>query len=718
MNVKDILSQKVKFLEFLNENRFHDAFSLLLGLSESMMFWEITDRIKAVRDDYRRMIAYALKGAEDNTRGIFIESMKEVLATIFNQIVVRKKLLENSYELHLNTFRNIAAGNDNLSDALASYADNVESLEKKEDFKQINDIAKRIFNLVWVSPSLGKEDLESICNLLVGGDNRIADPLLGALMLREITNGVEANVLTLLLKVYSNSQSEFISVKALSLFVLLCLFYDRQLPVLRLQKELERMPAGFTDNLQTVVLEILRTLETDRINQKMREEILPNMIKMGPKIKERFKNLDEEELLNIEENPEWMEMMESSGLADSLKEMTQLQMEGADVMMSTFGNMKNFPFFSDLYNWFVPFTLQNQELAAVFPKNDALRKLLERVEILCDSDKFSLAFSLASLPAEQQQLMAANIEEQSRAMNEMMTSGVEEVPLKFLVGRYIKNLYRFFKLFRRKAEFPDLFDNIMNPVKSNLLRPYIAKKEFLLVLAEFYMKQQAWDDAFTVYAQIESTGAITAQLYQKMGFCKQKTGDFDKALNYYMHAEVLDPENAWTMRRIAYCARKVGKWSTAVEYYEALNKLSQDDIKLAMALGKCLMEIANFEQASKIFFKAYYLKPDSQQVIRALARAMIMKGDIETAQKYISKLDSNDIESLIFLGHHAFISKNYEDALNKYIEAARKGSMDLATLLQHIENDREMLVADASRAEIYPLMKEELAYSVPIPLKR
>ena len=33
----------------------------------------------------------------------------------------------------------------------------------------------------------------------------------------------------------------------------------------------------------------------------------------------------------LEENPEWQEMLDKSGITDKLKELTDLQMEGADV---------------------------------------------------------------------------------------------------------------------------------------------------------------------------------------------------------------------------------------------------------------------------------------------------------------------------------------------------------------------------------------------------
>lgn len=44
-------------------------------------------------------------------------------------------------------------------------------------------------------------------------------------------------------------------------------------------------------------------------------------------------------------NPEWENWIDKSGITDKLREMGELQMEGADVYMSTFSQLKQFPFF-------------------------------------------------------------------------------------------------------------------------------------------------------------------------------------------------------------------------------------------------------------------------------------------------------------------------------------------------------------------------------------
>lgn len=50
-----------------------------------------------------------------------------------------------------------------------------------------------------------------------------------------------------------------------------------------------------------------------------------------------FEESDEE---NNDMNPDWEDAFEKSGLGDKLREMNELQLEGADVYMSTFAALK------------------------------------------------------------------------------------------------------------------------------------------------------------------------------------------------------------------------------------------------------------------------------------------------------------------------------------------------------------------------------------------
>lgn len=70
-----------------------------------------------------------------------------------------------------------------------------------------------------------------------------------------------------------------------------------------------------------------------------------------------FEESDEEK---DDTNPDWADAIEKSGLGDKLREMNELQLEGADVYMSTFSQLKSYPFFREISNWFYLSTSSNR----------------------------------------------------------------------------------------------------------------------------------------------------------------------------------------------------------------------------------------------------------------------------------------------------------------------------------------------------------------------
>ncbi len=110
------------------------------------------------------------------------------------------------------------------------------------------------------------------------------------------------------------------------------------------------------------IIGFIQAHETEKITKKLTEEIIPEMMKLSPMIGKKIK-LDEwmGETRFDEKNPEWQKILDETGLTDKLQEFTELQLEGADVFHSTFSNLKSYPFFQQMSNWFLPFTTPTQQ---------------------------------------------------------------------------------------------------------------------------------------------------------------------------------------------------------------------------------------------------------------------------------------------------------------------------------------------------------------------
>jgi len=102
-----------------------------------------------------------------------------------------------------------------------------------------------------------------------------------------------------------------------------------------------------------------------------------------------------------DKNPDWSEMFgDSEEVFKSFEELTKLQMEGADVYMQAFSNLKHFDFFRDFENWFMPFHPDHEAVDDIFrdeilgPGTNELAEALYKTPFICNSDKYSLLLNL------------------------------------------------------------------------------------------------------------------------------------------------------------------------------------------------------------------------------------------------------------------------------------------------------------------------------------
>lgn len=716
MTYKDLLKQKAHFINLVVNRELQEAFQRIRGISESLMFWELTDSIISAEAGYRMMLDYAVNGNSDPERGIFVDKVAEELINFYQIILLRQKIVENAYEIQVNKAREFKANGRILNEILDEY--NTLKVNNDINSVEVTALEQEIFYFVWTALNFTHKDYSTLLQLY--RDNYSSKSLLtliiSALLLRAMQLGYSTAILNLLLDIYDTDIDNEWRIKALVAAVIIMNFYNRLIPIdivnTKINKIIESHGDELGEDIRIVINELLRSLETDRINQKMRDDIIPTMMKMGPEIRERFKDLGEDEIIDMEGNPEWEEMFEKSGLADKLMELNRLQQEGADVMMGTFGPLKSFPFFNDVHAWFLPFSVKRPEVAQLIKDFPALKKLLSHSHILCDSDLFSFVFSMSSLPAAARMISLKNAGDQFEAMNEMMGDNEDATQsTKTIANRYVRNLYRFFKLYRRKDEFIDPFFHLKNPVNVGILKRFLSDKKNILTIAEYYFKQEIWDEAAEAFTRLEEIGEISVSVYQKLGFCYQKRDDFARAIDCYLFAETLENDSVWTLKKIAYCARRLGRWNTAIEYYGKLIKLGHDDYKTAMTLGKCHMELSQYRDAVRCFYKAYYLEPQSNSALKGIIKALLYAGDIEGIEKNISKLTSftEDYEAFVLMGHFLFLKNDYQRAIDNYVEALKIDINRKEELLKEIKGEIKIMASNVDPL-VVQLILEALKY--------
>ncbi|MDD4225598.1 MAG: tetratricopeptide repeat protein [Mariniphaga sp.] len=485
----------------------------------------------------------------------------------------------------------------------------------------------------------------------------------------------------------------------------------------------------FRRSLEQIILQFIRSKETEKLQQRIRDEILPEMIKISPNFKNKI-NLDSlmEEGLSEDKNPDWQEIFKDSpGLMDKMEEFTELQMEGADVFMGSFAMLKSFPFYQEIGNWFIPFFPGNPEITGILDMNDEVNKRLmeaiDRAPILCNSDKYSFCFSIQALPKENREFMARSIQAEMAQIKELEDD--EELTLpgrktEFVSNQYIQDLYRFYKLFPRRNDFEDVFgwrfDFHNKYVLGDLLKSDLIQ---LRKIAEYYFSRNYFDEAAEVFRYLleqEKDGEVI----QKIAFCDQKAGRYEEALEGYLKAELFDINRLWNLKKIALCYRNLKQPAKALQYYREAEMIDPEGLNNLLNTGHCLLELEQFDEALKCYFKVEYLAPGNKKVWRPIAWCSFLTGKREQAEKYFLKLidDEPNKHDYMNMGHVQWCMGNRKNALEYYRKSISKDGFSESDFQQVFQEDLPYLIDQGIESDDVPIMLDQLRYFLEERMKR
>jgi tetratricopeptide (TPR) repeat protein len=413
-------------------------------------------------------------------------------------------------------------------------------------------------------------------------------------------------------------------------------------------------------------------------------------------------------------NPEWLEQFSDTKIGKKLEEFNHLQEEGSDVMHSSFVHLKNFPFFNEISNWFMPFIVDGISFLIADNMSELLG-LFKQIGLICNSDLHSLYFGMKLMPEESKSLLQDQLENQ---LSEVSKQKKAELTTKYdiserIAGRYIQDLYRFFKLFSRHDEFFDFFNQRLDFYNIPFLKPYILTDQ-LHELAELYLRKDYYQDALELYEEIRESNKDNDMYYQKTGYCKQMSGDFEGALRDYYRAELLNSESKWLMRRMAQCYRSLKMPEKAIDYYLNYERLDPEDMSNLMSLGSCYLETKNYQEALKCYYKVDFLDNDRQKALRPLAWCSFLLGKYDNARNYYKKILSHKPDSHDYMnaGHTEWVLQNLKGALEYYKKSIETADNEYDKFYEEFNDDLSDLEnAGIEQSEI-PLVLDKLGYEL------
>ena len=457
----------------------------------------------------------------------------------------------------------------------------------------------------------------------------------------------------------AESTDDAIVVRAVTAITIAVRRYGRRIPFYPdVEARLRQLgsDSAFLDMLTDVELQFVRSRDTEEIERRMVDDIIPSMLR-SPKAKgKHFITPDD---LTDESNPEWSQWLKESGLEGKLQELTELQMSGSDVYMATFSKLKNYPFFNETANWFRPFDPTHPAISHLFPKDEhSIQSIIMRSGMFCNSDKYSFCLSLASVPKAQLDMLQAQFAEQEEALREEMEAdklpssptpkGSKPSP-RTLVRQYIQDLYRFFHLSPARTSYADPFIDGGSQAADDLLHAfYTLPRTSLLALFELNFQRRDYSAAICSFAALQRvSGDSSSQdnitdvtLWQKYGYCYQRNGDHAEALRAYLMADLLKPNHYWTLHHIAQCQRALNKTIDALESYRHLAAMKPDNPLFIYRQAECLIQLENYDEALTLLYRLAYDNPDDLRTNRAIVRAELLQRNPDAALRTAHRLKS------------------------------------------------------------------------------
>ena len=731
MNAGQIHATFKTISHFLVSGQVKNAFDKIRVLVDELQIGEYGDRLEDLEQNYRFLLHYYITGVDDPQRKtvynkliakIFVlnSELREelILRNSSNYEYTQKRYYPHTKRHHTTIDLFNALKYYHSQTALIKNGEDVQLAELKRLRSNYESLIPELFGLFWLSTVVGSQE-KILFNEALHADypGWIEKSVLISALTLNLWRMFDENKLMLLFDACLVDDQK-VKQRALVGLCFVMAKYNRFLPFfpsIRNRLVLLADDHHVVENFQNIIIQIIATAETEKITKKMQEEILPEVMKISPMLKDK---MDADTLLNSdewgEENPEWQELLEQSGVSDKLKELSELQLEGADVYMSTFSLLKNFPFFSEFTNWFMPFDSQNSAINELFKSDDkTLLSAFVSNNIMCNSDKYSFCLSILQMPESQRGMLKQSFKMEAEQLDEMAKD--EAILTPYLASKnisrlYIQDLFRFFKLNPQHGDFSDMFSFSLLMHRSYLFEILSANRDFELNIAEYYFSKNHYTQALELFEKILYEITPTAAIYQKIGYSYQMTSQFPKALDAYLKSDLIQTNDIWTVRKIALCYRIMGEFEKALEFYQQADYLKPNQLSVLMQIGHCYVESGKYKEALGVYFKLDATSDENVKVWRAISWCSFISGNIPQSEYYVKKLLENEPNAHDYLnaGHISWCQHKLEAAIEFYQKSLSLQQNSWELFLEAFNEDKSFLIANGIDAAEIPLLIDSI----------
>lgn len=655
----------------LRGNHLATVFPSIRSKAASIGNWEVAEEVETLWMTYQQMLQFMLDGMKDPQSQQIRKRICHDLLVATAKLERLERLKNHVGERYVNAqkeLKNIPTF-ESLVNSLETVSMDIANMERDElvrdtvrqyNLEQVHEATLlQLFHWIWTSEIWQNNDVEQANRILFSDYINSHDK---SLFVSAVTLSLlEYNDILKVLFLLDCYLVEDLAVSQRALIGFVIVFY-LSFDQLRDNSELfdrlmvYRDDATFVHDVYSIMMLLQFSCTTDRIASKMRNDIIPAIMQGQMKNATNQTKIDTEEFTKHGENPEWID---DAKVNKKMREMANLQLDGADIYYSSFAMLKGYTFFGQLPHWFYPFsfnTILVPELKQVLSgKMGKLVKLLLKGSPFCNSDKYSICFTFKTLGRFGEDAVEAQLNQQldGESINQLIEDAETTQPSKIDICRqYIFDLYRFFYVYPYKQQFVNPFEAL----KREPITPY--SNDWLAILlgeeeeekahyADFLMRKEFYGTALQMFESLRKNEfeEVYADVWQKIGFCHQKLKRTEDAIHAYETANSLKPNSKWTLTHLVSLYVHQGDVVKAVKLYQELLDIEPNNLKFLFGMAQALMNSGDNEGAQRYLYKALYIDDTSVSVKLLLSWCLIMSKQNGQASKYVSEVLAKDAQN-------------------------------------------------------------------------
>lgn len=658
--IKDIISQ-------LEKGSLGLAIAKMENLGYAYPEMNVSEQLRPIKENFRLMGEYWSKGYQDPNIDRQYQQMLRQMYRLAANIGISRYMKSNPMIGNIRRRVCQQAANwsaDAVRERLENFVTDVTMLEldtaadrsakSRELYLNHHNFVSELFGYLLTMGQMTDGEREAFREMLLtptvaGNDQQV---MVSAIMLNAM-NVFDPNKCMLLIEVYDKAADEHVKQRALAGWMLVidgCC--ERLFPEV---KELLDGLFGSPDKIMEMAemqMQMLLCMNAETDNATIQREIMPELLKHN----KLYRNMDDadgdslDEILNPGESDRNLEKVE-----ESIKKMMDMHKQGKDIYFGGFSQMKRYPFFDSICNWFVPFYLDHPGIVHVKSTDDGGNMLGKMMAAgpLCDSDKYSFALALSqvldSLPKEMKNMLK---DKEMAGMGLMAAAGLGG-PV-YIRRTYLQNLYRFYRLFPSRQLF-------RNPFQSTDK----GTAEGCLVMGSLLMRDKRMDSALLEVAAFLTRHKMYAEAARVLENYEGEEPDFRYYVmcgNVLMHADAellgvrlketkatecfrkalqleYDPKVLKTYAKALYYNNEQEK---ACEIYKELIDVYSGNTSVMLNYSVCLTNLGEYDEALKLLYRLSYENPGNISVSRVLARALTGAGKFEQAENAYGKIQASN----------------------------------------------------------------------------